>query len=423
MSTAHELRATSGRPERRRRPRHRRSATAQKGRDAIAIFGLFGCGNLGNDASLEAMLSLLRDKRPQTRVFCICRKPAIVSQTFGIEAVPIRREKRPGLARAIDRLLLRMPGMAAGFFSALRTIRKAGVVVVPGTGILDDFGDRPAGMPFDIFRWCLAARLMGTRIAFVSIGAGPIGNRLSRWLMTRAAGMADYRSYRDVASLEFLGNAGVDTHRDGLYPDLAFSLPVPPVAGNGASRRLVVGIGLMNYRGWYGFDEDGQAVFDSYIARMAMFVRLLLERGHGVRLITGDEGDARAVDALLAALEEADAEKLVHEPVHSIHDVIGQVLRTDLVIATRFHNVVAALMAGRPVISLGYAAKNELLLEKMGLGSYCQQVGSFDVGLLAEQFERLAADREEHARWIERKVSGFRTSLALQDEYLLATVL
>ncbi|MER9016512.1 hypothetical protein [Mesorhizobium sp. M0768] len=42
-------------------------------------------------------------------------------------------------------------------------------MVVPATGMLDDFGDRPMGMPFDVFSWCLAACLVGTRIVLVSV--------------------------------------------------------------------------------------------------------------------------------------------------------------------------------------------------------------------------------------------------------------
>jgi polysaccharide pyruvyl transferase WcaK-like protein len=424
MSAVHELRVSHGRPGRPSRPQGGSAAITARGRKkGIAVFGLFGCGNLGNDGSLESMLSFLKEKRPDARLFCICKVPEVVTENFGIETVPIRLPKSEGTARLLDRIFLRVPGMAVNFIHALRNIRKAGVLVVPGTGILDDFGDRPTGLPFDVFKWCLAARLMGTRIAFVSIGAGPIGNRLSRWLMTSAARMADYRSYRDTGSRDFMERVGVDTSRDSMYPDLAFKLPVPQSAPADPSHPLTVGVGVMNYRGWYAFDERGQGVFEGYVAKMAMFVTYLLASGYNVRLLTGDEDDAPAVEAVMAALGEADTERLSSEPVHSLHDVFSQVSRTDLVVATRFHNVVAALMAGKPVISLSYAAKNDLLLERMGLGDFCQHVDSFNVGLLTEQFSRLAENREEHSRTISSRVGKFRKSLELQDEFLLATVL
>ncbi|MER9676895.1 polysaccharide pyruvyl transferase family protein [Mesorhizobium sp. M0208] len=153
------------------------------------------------------------------------------------------------------------------FLRAVRHIRKAKVIVVPGTGILDYFGDRPLGMPFDVFKWCLAAHLAGTRIAFVSVGAGPVGHRLSRWLITSAARMADYRSYRDTASREFMASVGVDTSRESMDPDLAFTLPVPQSANADPSHPLTVGVGVMNYRGWCGFEERGLGISESYLPK------------------------------------------------------------------------------------------------------------------------------------------------------------
>jgi polysaccharide pyruvyl transferase WcaK-like protein len=220
--------------------------------------------------------------------------------------------------------------------------------------------------------------------------------------------LADYRSYRDTGSRDFMESAGVDTKRDAMYPDLAFKLPVPqsdaakPLRPAHCRRRGDELSRLVRIR------EARAGRFETYVAKMAKFVRTLLDGGYRVRLLTGDEEDAPAVGAIVSALGGTDAGRLSQEPVHSIHDVIGQVSGTDLVVATRFHNVVAALMAGKPVISLGYAAKNDLLLGKMGLGEFCQDVDCFDVGLLSEQFAKLAGNHEEHARTVACKVGKFR---------------
>ena len=104
------------------------------------------------------------------------------------------------------------------------------MLIVPGTGILGEFRDRPLGMPLALFGWCLAAKLCGARIAFVSVGAGPIEHPLSRWLIKSAAAMAQYRSYRDTSSKKFMESIGFDTRNDAVYPDLAFKLPAPRIA-------------------------------------------------------------------------------------------------------------------------------------------------------------------------------------------------
>lgn len=390
----------------------------------IVLFGLFGCGNLGNEGSLEAMLGFLRRAMPGAELSCICREPAIVGRTYGIETLPIRRNgPAAGPAGRINRLLLKIPGKLADFARAFSQVRKADVMIFPGTGILDDFGERPAGMPYDILKWCLAARLAGTRIAFVSIGAGPIRNRLSRILMISAARLAHYRSYRDVQSRKYMEDIGVNTRSDAVYPDLAFGLPAPAPSPRTNTDTLRVGVGVMAYRGWYGFSDDGPSIFSRYISKLANFVVRLLDSGHDIRLLTGDDEDCIAVDALQAAVEKIrPGSTLTHRQVRSLDDVMEQMARTDIVVATRFHNIVCALKISRPTISLSYARKNDVLMSEMGLGEYCQHIETFEVETLLGQFSRLAADRERYESGIGERLAQLRKQLEKQNAELLSRV-
>src|SRR5690606_31296522 len=111
--------------------------------------------------------------------------------------------------RTADRLLLGLPRRIAGILHPFRAVRGLDMLIVPGTGFLDDYRDSPSGWPFMIFRWCLAAKLPGAKMALVSIGAGPIRHRASRWLMKNAARMFDFRSYRDAASKAYLASIGL----------------------------------------------------------------------------------------------------------------------------------------------------------------------------------------------------------------------
>ena len=81
--------------------------------------------------------------------------------------------------------------------------------------------------------------------------AGPTTHPLSRRLMVWAAKLAQYRSYRDTNAKLFLTNAGVDTQRDLVFPDLAFHIPRPDTLPERASDEpLTVGVGVMEYWGW-----------------------------------------------------------------------------------------------------------------------------------------------------------------------------
>ncbi|WP_436118394.1 hypothetical protein [Phyllobacterium sp. LjRoot231] len=53
----------------------------------IALLGLFGSGNTGNDGSLESMVSFLRRSTPDAELLCICPNPEVVTGTLAIAAV------------------------------------------------------------------------------------------------------------------------------------------------------------------------------------------------------------------------------------------------------------------------------------------------------------------------------------------------
>jgi polysaccharide pyruvyl transferase WcaK-like protein len=389
----------------------------------VALFGLFGAGNLGNDGSLETMLGFLRRTRPDAQLFCVCDQPDVVSRSMNIETVPIRPLGPPSRSK-----FLRMLSKLRDAGHAWRHIRKADLMIIPGTGILDDFGERPQGMPLRILTWCLAARLAGTRIAFVCIGAGPIRHRLNRWLMTGAARLAHYRSYRDEMSRDFMESIGFGTTDDQIHPDIVFKLPVPAVSPPASAHpgRLTVGVGVMTYRGWYGYADGADQIFTSYIEKLSEFVVHLLDGGYSVRLLTGELGDSTAVDALLARVRAAQpqaAESIAAEPCHSLTHLMEQMSQTDVVVATRFHNIVCALKMGKPTISLGYSRKNDVLMAEMGLGSYCQHVEQFSVPTLIEHFDTLVENSDALAQNVRQRVADYDRQLSRQEEILLSEFL
>ena len=393
----------------------------------IGTFGLFGGGNLGNDGSLEAVLSSLHRMIPEADVGCICARPEEVAKRHPILTLPMRT---PPPSHAL------FQGLVLPFWKVLREIidwpatywrvGRFGVILVPGTGILDDFGDRPWGMPLTIFRVSLMAKLAGTRIWLVSIGAGPINHPLSRRLMLWAAKLADYRSYRDTISRDYMASIGLDTRHDYVYPDVAFSLPVP---AHDADRTTVahgfstIGVGVMAYYGWKR-GQDGPAIHARYLKRISTFVVWLIEEGYRVRLLTGENSDEpvvadirRAVAAQMPALSEG---QIVTESARSLHDVMAQMVECEAVLATRFHNVICALRLSKPTISIGYAAKFEALMTDMGLSDYCQNIEQLDIDRLKDQFRRLLANAEVLARNIRAKTLQYQQQLHEQDERLAA---
>lgn len=383
----------------------------------VALFGQFGMGNIGNDASLEAMLLTLRHIAPDAELTVICSEPDIVAERFAVPAIAWRRPPLPaGLARQLNEALLRIPYRIVGPFRAARIVREFDMLLVPGTGMLDDFGERAGGVPYVVLKWTAAARLVGCRVAMASIGAGPIHGRLSRLFMVTAARFSDYLSFRDEPSRDFIiRHAGTGTQSE-VFPDLAFGLPVPERM---AEPDVDLALGVMRYRGWSHANDE---TFRSYIARLAEFASDFLASGRSIRLVIGETADEDAIAALRAAVSARAggvlAARLLYEPVRNITDVMRQMASARMAVATRFHNVVAALMVGTPVLSLSYGTKNDVLLADMGLGAFTAHVETFETAWLAQRVASLEAQREGMAGRIGERVAAYRMSLARQGRML-----
>jgi polysaccharide pyruvyl transferase WcaK-like protein len=395
----------------------------------VGLFGLFGIGNIGNDGSLESMVRFLHRVAPQERLLCICGDPAVVQQAFGLDAAPIYNRPRARIGGRAGALLEKAAGRATLWLHAVRHLRRLKVLIVPGMGVLDDFAVSPLGWPHDILSWCLLGRLMGVKVIFASIGAGPIRHPLSRWFMKSAARAAHYRSYRDALSKAFMESIGFDAGDDPIYPDIAFRLPAPASTCQQAPRSgrpLTIGVGVMTYHGWHNNRTRGADIYAAYLEKMTEFLVWLLDRGHGVRLLMGDEVDRRAVDDLFRTVRSRRPDRaegsMAFAPAHTLHDVMQQMADTDLVVATRYHNVVCALRMGKPTISIGYAEKNDVLLAEMGLGDYCQHIEDLDLERLKAQTMRLISDLPAISGRVVEAGARFQSRLREQEDLLASFI-
>ncbi|MEU2233736.1 polysaccharide pyruvyl transferase family protein [Streptomyces vietnamensis] len=353
----------------------------------VGVFGLLGSGNLGNDGSLEAVLGYLRAEHPEAVVDALCGGPEAVAATFGIPATRLHWYR--GEYRTASRA-----GAVAGkglgkLVDAFRTaawVRRHDVVIVPGMGVLEaTLPLRPWGFPYALFLLCASGRLLRTPVALVGVGAAPIADRPTRALVRWSARLAAYRSYRDAQSRDAMRAMGVDTARDEVHPDLAFSLPAPSASAP-SDPPGVVCVGVMAFHG--GNDDRARAeeIHRRYLDGTIRFVRALVEDGRPVRLLTGDEVDRPVVAAILDAV---DSPLVTAAETSSLADLMKEMAAADSVVAIRYHNLICALKTGTPVLAVTYAAKSDALMAGMGLGPYCHPAREVDADRLLEQFRDL----------------------------------
>ncbi|MEW1910360.1 polysaccharide pyruvyl transferase family protein [Kitasatospora sp. NPDC085895] len=386
----------------------------------VGVFGLLGSGNLGNDGSLEALLGYLRAAHPEAVVDAMCGGPEAVTSRYGIPATRLhwyRGEYRT--ASRVGSIAAKGLGKLVDAARTAAWVRRHDVVVVPGMGVLEaTLPLRPWGFPYALFLLCAAGRLFGTRVALVSVGADAIGSRPTRALVRWSARLAAYRSYRDAPSREAMRAMGVDTGRDEVYPDLAFSLPTPP-SGVPDGPPGPVCVGVMAFHG--GNDDRARAeeIHRRYLDGTTRFVRALVEDGRRVRLLMGDDVDRPVVAAILDAV---DSPLVTAASPASLADLMRETAAADTVVATRYHNLICALKVGTPTLALSYAAKSEALMARMGLGEYCHPAREVDADRLLERFRALEKQSPELRRTVAERNLVARRELDQQFRALTAAL-
>jgi polysaccharide pyruvyl transferase WcaK-like protein len=401
----------------------------EKKRKKIAFFGHFDSTNFGNESTLQAILYHLRRFHPDAEVTCICTGPEATVATHHIEAVPVAETfvkswvPRNRVIGVLRKVCIGLPSEPYRWVKAFMMLRRTDMLIIPGTGLLTDAYGLFNWGPYNLFKWSLISKICRCKLLFVSVGAGPIYGTLARRFVKSALSLADSRSYRDYSTMQYLNSIGFRADNDRVYPDLAFSLPEALIPQQDAtrSRRSVVGLGVMLYAGKYSIANPDDAIYLNYLKNLAIYVRWLLAANYDVRLLSGDLGDMQVRrefrDLLKEQLSVYDKGQIIDEPISSVEDLFSQIAATDVVVATRFHNVLLALLCNKPVIAISFHHKCESLMSAIGLSDYCLNINDLKADKLIEKFRDLEINANKIEQSIRCKAREFRE--ALDEQYKL----
>jgi polysaccharide pyruvyl transferase WcaK-like protein len=404
--------------------------TARRKIPRVNFFGHFGSANFGNEATLQAILFKLRLLMPDAEFTCICTYPETAGAIHNITARPISRpvinfwRPKNRLMRRLRSVLFGIPSELYRWWDVFKTLRGADSLIVAGTGLLTDAFGLSSWGPYSLYKWSLVAKLCGCKLFFVSVGAGPICLPLGRRLAKSALGLADYRSYRDLSSLEYLKSIGFTAANDSVYPDLAFSLPKSVLAQDSrlTARKPIVGLGLMHIGAMYGNEKPDSAVYQNYLDRLVNLVKWLLDRQYNIRLLIGESGDpvSEFQVILRERLSTYDRTRISFTKVTRVDELLLLFSDVEFVVATRFHNIVFALLNGKPIISISFHQKCTSLMSAMGLSKYCLPINEFDDDIIIASVLDIEKNYDGLTSLIGEKTKLFSDKLEEQYRYIVA---
>ena len=420
----------------------------------IGILNHLGGGNLGDDATLDALMQSIRARRPEAEIRAFSMNPEDTEWRHKVPSHPIRRQRwtftsasrdlRSKAAKSIAaqkatrfawfprRFLasaLRLPinVVRESYFllKSRRAVKDLDLMIIGGGGQLTE-RDGTWAFPYTLLKWVMLARSCGVSCEFVNVGAGPITSRLSKLFTARALAAADYVSFRDPESQELarrIGFSGVSE----VYPDSVYALSFVRRAEPPSTSRTgrVVGISPVPC-GDRGFNprEKGSAIYTRALAQWTAFIRMLIAEGYTVQLFGTDVGsDFVVIDDVLECLQEEGVSKIPEVcEVKTLDELLAAIASMDFVITSRFHGIIFAHLMQKPVLALANHHKVSHLMSSLGLSRYCEDLQSFDSGDVLNRFRALVNDANAVKNKMTETLADNRTKLALQFDRLFPPI-
>ena len=357
----------------------------------------------------------LRAEYPDATIDAMCMGWNGIRDRYGIETTPFQWQQermRPGwTGKALAAI-----GKVIDSFRPAGWVRGHDVVIIPGMGILDPtLPLNPWGVPYAVYGLAVSGRLFGAKVALVAVGADKARSKTTQRLYNRTARRVAYVSFRDQSSRQTLQSEGVDVSAFSVYPDLVWTIPVTRAEPEDPK---LVAVGVMAYYGGQADRGRAAAVYASYTESVAELTRWLLDTGHDVRLFYGDEADRPTLEHILAQVKAsmpglAPQRLTAYYPTRyeDVTELLGPVA---VVVATRFHNVIFALMLATLTIALSYARNIDSLMTDLGLSEYCLPAGAIDVAALKALFTDVETRREQISREVEKVVAEHRHAAQAQ---------
>lgn len=438
----------------------------------IGVFGHYGNQNLGDEAIITAVIQNIRSRLPNAELCCFSINPEDTSNRYNIPAYPIRnfkpgskisqpaqspdkaiastataeqsekhtedditaKQKLKNLVKAIPivsdalRWLLNTAYVLQGIGPEIRFLRQSGnilkdidlLMICGSNQFLDNFGGA-WGFPYTLLKWTLLARMNDTKVAFVSVGAGPLDLTLSKFFIKHALNKSHYCSFRDPGSRALIERTR--TRKTGsVYPDLAHSLirennqtNTPPQM----EQKPTIGINPMPvYDQRYWPEADAQK-YHQFVDNFARFSKNLVEQGYPIYFFATQPKDEGVINDILIKLQK---DKVNFGNLNSIirrcgevDDLLDIMASADIIVATRFHGVLLSLFLSIPVVAVCYGRKTHELMVDMGQADYSMDLDGLDVAEMLEKFNLLTSNRVAEIENITKRESFYKKSL--QEQY------
>ncbi len=352
------------------------------------IFGFYGYENTGDELILQGMIECLRTRLPKAEITVLSANPEQTAARYKVRSVYAGR---------------RFQGLSVVW----KALAKTDLFILGGGGLLQDRERRI--LPFWFSRVWMAS-VLGVRIMFYGLGAGPVTTNLGKRQLQYFGNRADLITVRDEMSYQTLIEAGVRKTPIHITADPALSLREDGRANKDGRDQAVM---VVCPRYWPGWERKRGALASALASWLDQ------TKGQVVFLPLQGEEDQKAGRQIQSRMNHMKGEVVVASP-NPPRQVLMQLKKADMVISMRLHGLIGASLYRVPWVGIAYDPKVSEYAQRVDMGDQVTALDDIDRDKLDSLLLASWEKREELARKLEQKVPGLAQKADENADYACA---
>lgn len=319
----------------------------------VVISGFYGFHNIGDEAILMTLTNQLRKMNPDVQITVLSHNPPETEEKFGVKAIDRRNA-----------------------FQVFSAILKTDVLLSGGGSLLqDDTSARSIHYYLAVLKMGV---WLGKKVFLVSNGIGPLIRPQNRRRVARLLNHIQYSTVRDAGSYKLLMDIGVKPEKVSVSADLVIGMDCEsPEEGRAILEKLnfaesdrkkvAVAIRQKDFR-----TEERRE-------KLVRLANTLAEHHTVVFVPFYYKNDTKIYE---------DIHDRVNQNVYFITDkyhsktFMSLIENFDLLIGSRLHSLIFALVAEVPFLGISYDPKIDHFLESIGKKAICSMAGFDDQALI-----------------------------------------
>jgi len=276
------------------------------------------------------------------------------------------------------------------------------------------------------------------KFVLIAHTVGPFNNYPSRKIIKFVFERAKFLSTREEISKKILLNMGISGSKVKVLPDTAFAL-VPVSKDDMVAYLSKKGLKEKKYavitaRYWY-FPEisakKAPLLYIEYLNSLANIADYLIEQNYVDKVVlvvhndgqhSKNEDDSKPINAIF--------DKICHkEKTIVIKDDLSPAMQSALygqakiMIGTRMHSVIFALVGGAPAIAISYTHKTNGIMRMLNMEKYILDINSINLSDAKKMIDNVITNETEVVELAIEKIKEFRTLLKITLKEILVSTL